>query len=113
MRPKTPTLGPLPPPPSFSRLNSGPNSGPAFYSEPPTKEKNVTASIFQSLLSVFDEMSAQQRMEFVDFASRYSNLDAGGRRDLLELIPHYLTLSEEDRAALHAMAVQRSPRTPR
>jgi hypothetical protein len=86
---------------------------PKFYSEPPTKEKNVTASIFQSLLSVFDEMNSEQRMEFVDFASRYSSLDASGRRDLLELIPHYLRLNQEGRAALLAIAQARSQRPPR
>ena len=77
---------------------------PKFYSEPPTREKNVTASIFQSLLSVFDEMNSEQRMEFVDFASRYASLDAAGRHDIFELIPLYLRLSAEERAALFALA---------
>jgi hypothetical protein len=111
LRPKTPYPGGLPPLP----IPPGPSSAgkPSFDSEPPTREKNVTASIFQSLLSVFDEMSSQQRMEFVDFASRYASLDAGGRQDLLELVSHYSTLRPEDRAALLALAVERSPRTGR
>ena len=71
MKSKTPTLGGPPsrpgtpgpfraqvppyraqtPPPQALDANK-------FQSEPPTKQKNMTASIYQSLLSVFDEMKA-------------------------------------------------------
>jgi hypothetical protein len=69
-----------------------------FASEPPTKQKNVVASVYQSLLSVFDEMSAEQRMEFVDLASRYAALDADARADLLEIASLYVSLDAGRRA---------------
>src|SRR5215471_5146007 len=68
-----------------------------FHSEPPTKQKNVTASVYQSLISVFDEMTPAQRMEFVDVASLYTALDAGGRRAFIELLSVYPQLWAADR----------------
>ena len=68
-----------------------------FDSEPPTKQKNMTASIYQSLLSVFDEMTDETRMEFVDLASIYSSLTAGARKDLVDLLGVYAKLGPEDR----------------
>lgn len=75
-----------------------------FSSEPPTKQKNVTASVYQSLLSVFDEMSPEQRMEFVDLAARYATLDGPTRYDLLELVSQLAILGEPDRARLLELA---------
>jgi hypothetical protein len=77
---------------------------PKFESEPPTKEKNVTASVYQSLISVFDEMTPAQRMEFVDVASMYAALDAGARRSLAELLGVYPKLWAADRTTLHELA---------
>jgi len=71
-----------------------------FESEPPTKQKNMTASIYQSLLSVFDEMTDEQRMEFVDLASVFSSLTAGARKDLVEILQDYAKLGPEDRQAV-------------
>ena len=82
-------------PPAFS---VDPSSAQKFYSEPPTKQKNVTASVYQSLLSVFDEMTAEQRMEFVDLASRYASLDGPGRYDTLEIVSAFASLDDAARA---------------
>lgn len=75
-----------------------------FHSEPPTRQKNVTASVYQSLISVFDEMTPAQQMEFVDMAAMYSKLDAGGRQALVELMAIYYELWAADRIALHELA---------
>jgi len=71
-----------------------------FDSEPPTKQKNMTASIYQSLLSVFDEMTDDQRMEFVDLASVYSTLTAGARKDLVDMLGEYAKLGPDERQAV-------------
>jgi hypothetical protein len=68
-----------------------------FDSEPPTKQKNMTASVYQSLLSVFDEMTDEQRMEFVDLASVYASLTAGARKDLVDLLGFYAKLGPDER----------------
>jgi hypothetical protein len=77
-----------------------------FNSEPPTREKNVTASVYQSLISVFDEMSPAQRMEFVDVAAMYAALDAGGRQSFIELLAVYPQLWTADRTAVHELALR-------
>jgi len=74
-----------------------------FHSEPPTKQKNVTASVYQSLISVFDEMTPAQQMEFVDVASLYAALDAGARKDLVELLALYPQLWAADRTQIHEL----------
>jgi hypothetical protein len=81
-----------------------PNVPDRFNSEPPTREKNVTASVYQSLISVFDEMTPAQRMEFVDVAAMYSALDASARRAFFELLALYPQLWAADRIALHELA---------
>lgn len=75
-----------------------------FHSEPPTRQKNVTASVYQSLISVFDGMTPAQQMEFVDMAAMYAKLDAGGRQALVELLAIYHELWAADRIALHELA---------
>jgi len=75
-----------------------------FHSEPPTRQKNVTASVYQSLISVFDEMTPAQQMEFVDMTAMYAKLDAGGRQALVELLAIYNELWAADRIALHELA---------
>jgi hypothetical protein len=70
-----------------------------FESEPPTKQKNMTAAVYQSLLSVFDEMTDEQRMEFVEMTAVYSSLTAGARKDLVDLLGVYAKLGPEDRQA--------------
>jgi hypothetical protein len=121
---KTPTLGGSPPPstarhptplgiprqgqperkvtpPPFKAQTPPPHALDAqkFESEPPTKQKNMTASIYQSLLSVFDEMTDDQRMEFVDLASVFSSLTTGARKDLVDLLGEYAKLGPEERQA--------------
>jgi hypothetical protein len=88
-------------PPPFKAQTPPPHALDAqkFESEPPTKQKNMTASIYQSLLSVFDEMTDEQRMEFVDLASVFSSLTAGARKDLVDLLGEYAKLGPEERQA--------------
>jgi len=88
-------------PPPFKAQTPPPHALDAnkFDSEPPTKQKNMTASVYQSLLSVFDEMTDEQRMEFVDLASVYSSLTAGARKDLVDLMGFYAKLGPEERQA--------------
>jgi hypothetical protein len=85
-----------------------------FDSEPPTKQKNMTASIYQSLLSEFDEMTDDQRMEFVDLASVYASLTAGARKDLVDMLEAYAKLGPEERRAVvetvHNLEAARSRR---
>ena len=75
-----------------------------FDSEPPTREKNVTASVYQSLISVFDEMTPAQRMEFVDVTAMFAALDASARQGFIRLLALYPQLWAADRAALHELA---------
>jgi hypothetical protein len=86
---------------------------PRFYSEPPTKQKNVTASVYQSLLSVFDELTEAQRMEFVDLASRYASLDAAARADLVDLLPLYAGASPAQRLQVTEILRAMSEKPPR
>jgi hypothetical protein len=89
-------------PPPFKAQTPPPHALDAqkFESEPPTKQKNMTASIYQSLLSVFDEMTDEQRMEFVELAAVYASLTVGARNDLVEILQHYAKLGPEDRQAV-------------
>ena len=84
-----------------------------FYSEPPTRQKNVVASVYQSLLSVFDDMTPAQRMEFVDLAARFATLDADARAGLMDLLPQYATLSAIDRSSVRALVARLSASKPR
>jgi hypothetical protein len=77
---------------------------PKFESEPPTREKNVSAAVYQSLISVFDEMTPAQRMEFVDIAALYAALDASSRRSFIDLITLYPQLWAADREQLQELA---------
>jgi hypothetical protein len=90
-----------------------PDSLPRFYSEPPTKQKNVTASVYQSLLSVFDELTEAQRMEFVDLASRYASLDAAARADLVDLLPLYAQATPAQRLQMTEILRAMSEKPPR
>jgi hypothetical protein len=95
-----PARVPTPPPFKAQTAPRAPLDSIRFDSEPPTKQKNQTASIYQSLLSVFDEMSDDQRMEFVDLASVYASLTAGARKDLVDLLGEYAKLGPEERRAV-------------
>lgn len=66
---------PLPPP-------RRPTSG---VQETPTKPKGATLAIYQGLLSVFDDMTDQQRIEFVELAFVYGQLSDEDRRALIDL----------------------------
>jgi hypothetical protein len=74
-----------------------------FNSEPPTRQKNVAASVYQSLISVFDGMTPAERMEFVDVAALYAALDSNARRDLVALITLYPELWAADREQVHEL----------
>lgn len=54
-------------------------------SETPTTAKGLAVAIYQGLLSVFDEMTAEQRMEFVELAFVFSQLGPEDRKALIEL----------------------------
>jgi hypothetical protein len=90
-----------------------PAAVPKFYSEPPTRQKNVVASVYQSLLSVFDDMSPAQRMEFVDLAARFATLDDDARAGLMDLLPQYATLSAVDRGAVRELVARLTSAKPR
>jgi hypothetical protein len=99
------TLGHTKPGPfELPPVPSAPSSRKRFNSEPPTRQKNVTASVYQSLISVFDGMTPAQRMEFVDVAALFSALDNNARRDLMQLIVLYPELWAADRTQLHELA---------
>lgn len=87
----------LPPVPSL------PAPAKRFDSEPPTRQKNVAASVYQSLISVFDTMTPAQRMEFVDVAALYGTLEPNARRDLVELLTLYPQLWAADRTQVHEL----------
>jgi hypothetical protein len=74
-----------------------------FSSEPPTRQKNVAASVYQSLISVFDTMTPAERMEFVDVAGLYAALDSNARRDLVALIMLYPKLWAAEREQVHEL----------
>jgi hypothetical protein len=95
-----PVKVPTPPPFNAQPAPRQPLDSMRFDSEPPTKQKNQTASIYQSLLSVFDEMTDDQRMEFVDLASVYASLTAGARKDLVDMLGEYAKLGPEERKAV-------------
>ena len=63
----------------------------------------MTASVYQSLISVFDAMTPAQRMEFIDVAALYGTLDANARRDLVELLTLYPQLWAADRTQVHEL----------
>jgi hypothetical protein len=97
--------------PSLRDTQAGPFSLPPlpkappqkFHSEPPTRQKNVTASVYQSLISVFDEMSPNQKMEFVDMAALFAALDTAGRRDFVALLTLYPQLWATERVQVHEL----------
>jgi len=74
-----------------------------FNSEPPTRQKNVAASVYQSLISVFDTMTPAERMEFVDVTSLYAALDSNARQDLIAIITLYPRLWAADREQVHEL----------
>jgi hypothetical protein len=101
---KAPTPPParVPTPPTFKAQAQPrqPLDSYRFDSEPPTRQNNQTASIYQSLLSVFDEMTDQQRMEFVDLASIFASFTAGAREDLVDMLGEYAKLGPEERKSV-------------
>lgn len=54
-------------------------------SETPTASRGLSVAIYQGLLSVFDEMSQDQRMEFVELAFIFGQLKPEDRKALIEL----------------------------
>jgi hypothetical protein len=71
--PKTPP----PPPRPRERITSFPPV------EAPTPSKNLDIAIYQGLLSVFDEMNHQERLDFVELALLFKELPAEDRRRLM------------------------------
>jgi hypothetical protein len=52
--------------------------------EAPTPTKNLDIAIYQGLLSVFDEMNHQERLDFVELALLFKELSPGERQVLVE-----------------------------
>lgn len=82
----------LPPPPPPPRIHtpartsvSGTLPKPQPTSETPTASKGLAVSIYQGLLSVFDEMTTEERLEFVELAFVFSELGPEDRKALVEL----------------------------
>ena len=74
-----PKLPPIPRPP----LPPPPRKRDTFTTESPTPTRSQTLLIYSSLLGVFDEMTPDQRMRFVDFAAAWKLLDDEAQERLL------------------------------
>jgi hypothetical protein len=70
-------LPPPPPPPEPTK---------PFGNDIPTKAKGPALAAYQALLSVFDEMSPDDRMAFVELAYCFKELSASERTDVLEAV---------------------------
>lgn len=75
---KLPPIAPLPLPPP-ERKN------PTFDTESPTNPRNETWAQFQALASVFDEMTAEQRTNFVELAYAFKTMSPQAQDTLLAL----------------------------
>jgi hypothetical protein len=91
-----------PPPPSFRKASPAPTlitrtlpkapqpprppERPTLFPpvEAPTPTKNQDIALYQGLLSVFDEMSHEERLGFVELALLFKELDVPGRARILE-----------------------------
>ncbi len=51
--------------------------------EAPTPTKNQDIQLYQGLLSVFDEMNHAERLDFVELALLFKELDVPGRTHLV------------------------------
>lgn len=92
---------------SGEKFPEGPSSRPGYRdSELPTKPKNVTASMYQSLLITFDSLSDEQRMVLADVISAFSSFDEDSLTSLAELMRVYPSLSPGDRKHLLETAVR-------
>lgn len=52
--------------------------------EPATGKTNQSLAAYQSLLSVFDALGHNERLQLIDLAAAFKELDAKGRAQLLE-----------------------------
>ncbi|HEY3499632.1 MAG TPA: hypothetical protein VGK73_33305 [Polyangiaceae bacterium] len=88
MKAKPPPLPPAWPrrthsPPPFAAPKR-PESGTfTLESKTPPRAKDMAA--FQSLLSVFDELTDEERLEFIEFGFVFKSLPRDARKRLLEL----------------------------
>ncbi len=53
--------------------------------EAETPHKSVELATYQSLLSVFDELNAEQRVDFVELGFLFKALNADDRKRMIEL----------------------------
>jgi hypothetical protein len=84
--PRLPKLPPLPkrviPPPEPSvEVRSV-----EWAEEPSTAKTNASLAVYTSLLGVFDSLSPEERVEFVELAARWAEMGREERRVLLGLI---------------------------
>lgn len=73
---------PPPVPTRVAATNEHPTAFPPV--EKPTPTRNLDIAIYQGLLSVFDEMTHAERLEFVELALLFKDLDAEGRTRLVD-----------------------------
>lgn len=66
---------PAPPPPPTPT---------APFHEKPTSSKPHEQTIYQSLLSVFDEMTIEERLEFIELAFLFKDLTPEARKRILK-----------------------------
>lgn len=57
-----------------------------FGLEIPTKRKSPELSTYQALLSVFDEMTPEERIDFTELAFCFKNLSPKERKNVLEAV---------------------------
>ena len=81
----------VPPPPVPRRPLPAPTRGPAIEvtswaeEESDTGETNQALATYQSLLSVFDALAPDERLEFVELAAVYSTLSPEARETVLRV----------------------------
>jgi hypothetical protein len=54
-----------------------------YPDEPPTQRREVTQVVYQSLLSIFDSMGSNERMEFIELATIFRDLSPEDRAYLV------------------------------
>jgi hypothetical protein len=89
-----PKLPPLPPTPKRKLLAPAREESATIEvrrvdfadAEPPTKPTTESLALYQSLLSVFDGLSQEDRCEFVELAAVWASMNRQERRMLMGLL---------------------------
>lgn len=62
------------------------STAPGWDSELPTPRKSTDLTIYQSLLSVFDEMSHEERVDFIELGFLFKDMPAEVRRRVINAL---------------------------